>query len=170
MSAVRPVLNDGSIMSQGVRQHMLPLWWYWIWYPPPALRLCSRISPGPSGTAPWCWRRGVAVTADFRGLELIHNGTHVLDEIPGARKRQCEIFSPLPMSIAGSHCTCLPAALPGLWRLRCGDTLSTRVWLSGLSGGKTPHTKRPHALKNSETDGEACESISHRENRRSNLL
>ena len=41
---------------------MLPLRWYWIWYPPLALRLCSRISPGPSGTAPWGRHRGVAVT------------------------------------------------------------------------------------------------------------
>ena len=33
-----------------------------FWYPPLALRLCSRISPGPSGTVPWHRYRGVAVT------------------------------------------------------------------------------------------------------------
>jgi hypothetical protein len=51
------------------------------------------------------------MNADFRRLKLSPNGTHVLDEIPGTRKRQCEVFSPLPLSIVGIHCTCLPRQL-----------------------------------------------------------
>ena len=43
------------------------------------------------------------------------------------------------------------------------------MWLSGLSGGKSPHKKRPHSLKNSGADGEECESILRRENRRKYL-
>ena len=48
------------------------------------------------------------MSPDFRVLKLTHNDTHGLDEVPGTRKLQCEVFSPLPLSIAESHCTRLP--------------------------------------------------------------
>jgi hypothetical protein len=43
--------------------------------------------------------------ADFRRLKFTHNGTHVLDEVTDTRKLQCEVFFPLPLTIAESHCT-----------------------------------------------------------------
>src|SRR5262249_27930353 len=46
-----------------------------------------------------------AINADFRRLKFTHNGTHVLDEVTGTRKLQCEVFFPLPLTIAESHCT-----------------------------------------------------------------
>ena len=51
-----------------------------------------------------------AFNADFRGLKLTHNGAHVLDGVPGTRKFPCEVFSPLPLGIAESHCTHLPGS------------------------------------------------------------
>jgi transposase-like protein len=50
------------------------------------------------------------LNADFRGLKLTHNGAHVLDGVPGTQKLQCEVFSPLPLGIAESHCTRLPGS------------------------------------------------------------
>jgi hypothetical protein len=46
--------------------------------------------------------------ADFRRLKLTHNGTQVRDRIPGTRKLQCEVFSPLSLGIAESYCIRLP--------------------------------------------------------------
>jgi hypothetical protein len=48
---------------------------------------------------------GRTIIADFRRLKFTHNGTHVLDEVPDTRKLQCEVFFPLPLTIAESHCT-----------------------------------------------------------------
>ena len=48
--------------------------------------------------------------ADFRGLKFTHNGVHVLDGVPGTHKLQCEVFSPLPLGIAESHCIRLPSS------------------------------------------------------------
>jgi DNA invertase Pin-like site-specific DNA recombinase len=47
------------------------------------------------------------MTADFRRLKFTHNGTHVLDEVTDTRKLQCEVFFPLPLTIAESHGTLL---------------------------------------------------------------
>jgi hypothetical protein len=44
------------------------------------------------------------ISADFRELKFTHTGAHVLDEVPDTRKRQCEVFSPLPLDIAESYC------------------------------------------------------------------
>src|SRR6266516_1382680 len=49
-------------------------------------------------------------SADFRGLKLTHNSAHVLDGVPGTRKLPCEVFSPLPLGLAESHCTRLPGS------------------------------------------------------------
>ena len=48
--------------------------------------------------------------ADFRRLKFTHNGAHVLDGVPGTRKLQCEVFFPLPLGIAESHCIRLPGS------------------------------------------------------------
>src|SRR5262249_9641741 len=45
------------------------------------------------------------IIADFRRLKFTHNSTHVLDEVTGTRKLRCEVFFPLPLTIAESHCT-----------------------------------------------------------------
>ena len=50
------------------------------------------------------------INADFRGLKLTHNGVSVLDGVTGTRKRHCEVFFPLPLAIAESHCTRLPGS------------------------------------------------------------
>src|SRR4029450_6964844 len=47
----------------------------------------------------------LGLIADFRRLKFTHNGTHVLDEVTDTRKLQCEVFFPLPLTIAESHCT-----------------------------------------------------------------
>jgi len=54
------------------------------------------------------------MNADFRELKFTHNGIHVLDAVPGTRKLQCEVFFPLSLGNAESHCTRLPgrSALP----------------------------------------------------------
>jgi hypothetical protein len=48
--------------------------------------------------------------ADFRRLKFTHNGAHVLNGVPGTRKLKCEVFSPLPLGIAESHCIRLPCS------------------------------------------------------------
>ena len=53
---------------------------------------------------------GSSLNADFRELKFTHNGIHVLDGVPGMRKLQCEVFSPLSLDIAGSYCRRLPGS------------------------------------------------------------
>ena len=92
--------------------------------------------------------RSVSIfTADFRRLKFTHTGAQVFDGIPGPRKLQCEVFSPLSLGLVESHCTRLPASSTQPLEAMMHDDLSRRVWLAGLSDGKSPHIKRPHSLK-----------------------
>jgi hypothetical protein len=50
------------------------------------------------------------INADFRRLKFTHNDAHVLKGVPGTRQLQCEVFSPLPLGIAESHCIRLPGS------------------------------------------------------------
>jgi hypothetical protein len=65
--------------------------------------LSHRISFSPDDVTIIDWN--AAFFADFRRLKFTHNGTHVLAEVPDTRKLQCEVFFPLPLTIAESHCT-----------------------------------------------------------------
>ena len=72
--------------------------------------------------------------ADFRELKFTHNSIHVLDGIPGIRKLQCEVFSPVVLG----HCgVLLQTSARQLCIVSGGyDAMMTsqiRVWLSGLS-------------------------------------
>ena len=87
------------------------------------------------------------MSADFRRLKFTHTGAQVFDGIPGPRKLQCEVFYPLSLGLVESHCTCLPASSTQPLEAMMHDDLSRRVWLAGLSDGKSPHIKRPHSLK-----------------------
>ena len=90
---------------------------------------------------------GLEINADFRRLKFTHTGAQVFDGIPGPRKLQCEVFSPLSLGLVESHCTCLPSSSTQPLEAMMHDDLSRRVWLAGLSDGKSPHIKRPHSLK-----------------------
>src|SRR5262249_54041675 len=47
------------------------------------------------------------MSPDFRKLKLTHNGAKVPDESTEIRKVHCEVFFPLPLATAESHCTAL---------------------------------------------------------------
>ena len=52
-------------------------------------------------------RSAAAFSPDFRKLKLTHNGAKVPDESTEIRKVHCEVFFPLPLATAESHCTAL---------------------------------------------------------------
>ena len=43
------------------------------------------------------------MNADFRRLKFTHTGAQVFDGIPGPRKLQCEVFSPLSLGLVESR-------------------------------------------------------------------
>src|SRR5215831_10629279 len=47
------------------------------------------------------------MSPDFRKRKLTHNGAKVPDESTESRKGHCEVFFPLPLATAESHCTAL---------------------------------------------------------------
>jgi len=49
----------------------------------------------------------LSIIPDFRKLKLTHNGAKVPDESTEIRKVHCEVFFPLPLATAESHCTAL---------------------------------------------------------------
>src|SRR5262249_20700970 len=61
-------------------------------------------SPSTAGTTP---RNSIPYSPDFRKLKLTHNGAKVPDESTEIRKVHCEVFFPLPLATAESHCTAL---------------------------------------------------------------
>src|SRR5215813_1112045 len=66
------------------------------------LYLASGVSWKCSVTFP-----GSPINPDFRKLKLTHNGAKVPDESTEIRKVHCEVFFPLPLATAESHCTAL---------------------------------------------------------------
>ena len=106
---------------------------------------------------------------DFRGLRLTHNGANALDRITGTQKLHCEVFFLLPLAIEPLHplvvgqlCQALRAYAEVITpQHRCGS----RPYRA--EDRLTNHKGHPYALKNVEPYHGECESISHRENRRS---